>query len=364
MDTGVKLDDAAFSEGLPALAPGDRDRLLKEILKGVSRAFYLTLRILPGGLREPVGLAYLLARAADTIADTMALAPDERLARLLEFRAQVEGPACLEVLTSIGATVDDRATLSERELLASLPKAFSMLESLPGPDQARVRSVVVTLTRGMEMDLAIFPPKASGRVGALKTAEELDRYTYLVAGCVGEFWTEITRAHTPALKSWDPQRMSELGVRFGKALQLTNLLRDVPRDLRMGRCYLPEEELRGVGLIPDDLLKPDAGPRARPVLVQRIRNALDHYQVAERYLYAVPARSPRLRLAVSWPLLMGLATLGRLARNRQWLDPKRPSKVSRSWVYRMILLSVPCALSNGLLRAWVSRLRGKVEKAL
>ncbi|MCH7996637.1 MAG: squalene/phytoene synthase family protein, partial [Chloroflexi bacterium] len=188
MDTGANLDDAAFSEGLPALAPGDRDRLLKHILKGVSRAFYLTLRILPGGLREPVGLAYLLARAADTIADTRALAPDERLARLLEFRAQVEGPACLEVLTSIGAAVDERATLSERELLASLPNAFSMLESLPEPDQARVRSVVVTLTRGMEMDLTIFPSEASGQVGTLKTAEELDRYTYLVAGCVGEFW--------------------------------------------------------------------------------------------------------------------------------------------------------------------------------
>ena len=158
--------------------------------------------------------------------------------------------------------------------------------------------------------------------------------------------------------------MSELGVRFGKALQLTNLLRDVPKDLRMGRCYLPQEALRGVGLNPDDLLRPEAGPRARSVLVQGIRNALNHYQAAERYLYAVPARSLRLRLAVSWPLLMGLATLGRLARNRQWLDPKRPSKVSRSWVYRMMLLSVPCAFSNGLLRAWVSRLHSEVEKAL
>ncbi|MEE9249206.1 MAG: squalene/phytoene synthase family protein, partial [Dehalococcoidia bacterium] len=70
---------------MPALAPRDRDRLLKDILKSVSRAFYLTLRILPGGLRESVGLAYLLARAADTIADTRALEPEERLARLLDF---------------------------------------------------------------------------------------------------------------------------------------------------------------------------------------------------------------------------------------------------------------------------------------
>ncbi|MCI0869448.1 MAG: squalene/phytoene synthase family protein, partial [Chloroflexi bacterium] len=50
--------------------PGDGQRLLTDLLKGVSRSFYLTLRVLPGGIREPVGLAYLLARAADTIADT------------------------------------------------------------------------------------------------------------------------------------------------------------------------------------------------------------------------------------------------------------------------------------------------------
>ncbi len=49
--------------------------LLGPLLKGVSRSFYLTLRILPAGMRDPVGLAYLLARAAGTIADTGADSP-------------------------------------------------------------------------------------------------------------------------------------------------------------------------------------------------------------------------------------------------------------------------------------------------
>jgi farnesyl-diphosphate farnesyltransferase len=68
-----------------------RDFLLGPLLKGVSRSFYLTLRVLPAGMRDPVGLAYLLARAADTIADTSLIDPAQRLALLLDLCAQVNG---------------------------------------------------------------------------------------------------------------------------------------------------------------------------------------------------------------------------------------------------------------------------------
>jgi farnesyl-diphosphate farnesyltransferase len=71
--------------------PADsRTVLLGPLLKGVSRSFYLTLRVLPAGMRDPVGLAYLLARAADTIADTALLSPEKRLEFLLAFRAMRE----------------------------------------------------------------------------------------------------------------------------------------------------------------------------------------------------------------------------------------------------------------------------------
>ncbi|MCI0440036.1 MAG: squalene/phytoene synthase family protein, partial [Chloroflexi bacterium] len=222
---------------------------MTELLKGVSRAFYLTLRVLPGGLREPIGLAYLLARAADTIADTRLLPQGERLKRLLAFRAQVEGPASARALREIADSLTAMQSIpDERALLLSLPQAFALLEALPDADRQRVRSIVVTLTRGMEFDLTTFPPEDSGRVVALKDFSELDGYTYYVAGCVGEFWTEITMAHTPSLRRWDAARMSEVGVRFGKALQLTNVLRDVPKDLRIGRCYLPQSELARLGM--------------------------------------------------------------------------------------------------------------------
>ena len=352
-------------DSLPEVTPAERGRLLGELLRGVSRTFYLTLGILPAGLWEPVGLAYLLARAADTIADTRLVLPGQRLEHLLSFRDQVKGPAALEPLRRIELALTSKQSIPrERELLTSLPAAFSMLEASPEPDRGLIRSVVATLTLGMESDLTGFPAEDSGQVEAMEDAAALDRYIYQVAGCVGEFWTAITMEHVPALRGWDGKRMSETGVGFGKALQLTNVLRDVPKDLRIGRCYLPGSELSGIGMSPADLLDPSRGAEARPVLVGWIGTALGHYAAAEEYLLAIPRRCLRLRLAVLWPILIGLATLARLARNDSWLDPACPSRVSRRWVYRTLALSWPGAYSNRALRSWIARLRRRVEAAL
>ena len=79
-------------DALPTVTRLQRKRLLEDLLRGVSRSFYLTLRALPGNLRQPVGLAYLLARAADTISDSKLVPPGQRRELLLVFRQQVEGP--------------------------------------------------------------------------------------------------------------------------------------------------------------------------------------------------------------------------------------------------------------------------------
>ncbi len=346
---------------LPAVTPEERRRLMGAMLRDVSRSFYLSIRALPGGLREPVGLAYLLARAADTIADTALLRPHDRLRLLLLFRAQLEdGPspqALGEIESALGGAGDDGADAHSR-LLGSLPQAFALLEALPDADAERVRRVVVTLTHGMEMDLATFPPEDSGDIAALDSIEDLDRYTYLVAGCVGEFWTDITAAHTPALQDWDRAKMSDLGVRFGKALQMVNILRDVPRDLRTGRCYIPSDVLARAGLAPADLLDGKSPRAARPILAAGIEIALGHVAAAEEYLLAIPRRCLRLRLAALWPLLLAVHTLAELARGEAWLDPNTTVKVGRSRVYGMMALSLLAARSDTAVRAWLARARG------
>ena len=243
------MEEARVGGGLPPVTPEEQARLLGPVLKGTSRAFYLTLRVLSGNLRTPVGLAYLLARTADTIADTKTTSTQDRLTALLGFRRQVDGPGDAvridELVRSVGEGSSPKSEEAERELIRSMPKVISMLEGLGEMDRFRVRQVVVTLTQGMEMDLTYFRQEG---VSGFETAEEMDEYTYLVAGCVGQFWTEMSMDHNPGLGGWDAREMSEKGVRFGKALQLTNILRDVPRDLRLGRCYLPKGVLEGCGL--------------------------------------------------------------------------------------------------------------------
>ena len=342
-------------------------RLQREVLRGVSRSFYLSLRVLPAGMRNPATVAYLLARAADTIADTRALPPQERLTRLHTFRATLQGNASAAGTNDFwdgAGGLAEGLSRHEAELLRGIDRILHLLNHLPDDDQMAIRAVVSTLMEGMQLDLETFPAEDTGELAALETSEHLERYTYLVAGCVGEFWTAISLAHNRGLRRWNREEMVYLGVRFGKALQLTNVLRDVPRDLRIGRCYLPETELAAIGLMPHDLMDPANSRRARPVLTSWIETALGHFEAAEAYLLAVPRRRVRLRLAALWPILLGLATLGILARNDAWLDPAYPSRVSRRWVYGMLARSIPAALSDRLLSAWIQRLRRDVENSL
>ena len=349
-------------------APGaySSNYMLRDLLKGVSRSFYLTLRVLPEGLRLPVSAAYLLARAADTIADTPLLPAAERLELLLAYRAQINGRVDLDEMRRIAATVatHHQTNPAERVLLQALIPAVGLLRELDEADRAEVRDVIGTLTTGMEFDLRMFPLEASGKLVALKTRAELEQYTYLVAGCVGPFWTRMSMRHLKALHDWKADEVCALGVRFGKALQYTNVLRDCAKDLRIGRCYLPADVLALYGLEPAELLKPENSGRARPALLDLLAVALEHYQEARRYVLTVPPRCARLRLACLWPVLIGLATLEKLAGNMAWLDPVQPSKVSRAFVNYTIVFSSPTVRSDKLVDGWIERRMARVRQAM
>lgn len=342
----------------------NRAFLLGPLLKGVSRSFYLTLRVLPAGMRDPVGVAYLLARAADTIADTSLIPPEQRLALLLSLRERINGATNDDAgLRRIADEVAGQQTQSdEKQLLESLGGALEVLAQLDEADRADVREIVTTLTQGMEFDLRTFPDERSGQIAALASWDELDRYTCLVAGCVGEFWTKMTYRHIPG--ALDPalrETMYRRGVRFGKALQMVNVLRDCGRDLRIGRCYLPASMLAQAGLAAEDLLRPESSVQARGLLHELVRIALDHFRAAIDYTFALPRRALRLRLACLWPILIGLETLERLVANEQWLDPAKTSKVTRNDVYRILAGSTLLAPSDALLERWFRRLFARVE---
>jgi farnesyl-diphosphate farnesyltransferase len=335
------------------------DALLGDLLRQVSRSFYLSLAILPGALREPLGLGYLLARAADTVADTRLIARAERIGHVEALR-RLYGGAPGDGAAVARACAPLQTHAAERRLLERLDAILARVGALPAADQARVRGVLTTITDGMLFDLTRFPGDDARGLAALETLDELDRYTYLVAGCVGEFWTDLHVAHRPRLAGWDVTAMRATGVRFGKALQYTNVLRDVPADLGHGRCYLPARELAALGLAPADLLTPAGAARARPLLDRLLGVALGHYDAAWRYTLAVPRREWRMRLACAWPLLIGEATLAALAAHPNPLAAAPPVKVSRAAVRAILARSTLLVWSDRALAAEAARHRARV----
>jgi farnesyl-diphosphate farnesyltransferase len=310
--------------------PAGREELRGPVLRSVSRSFYLSLRFLPKALREPLSLAYLLARATDTLADTLEAPVALRMEALGNLAAAIQGGA------SADATVPLRESFAplqkneaERELIGRLPELLDWLGELPVADRDQIRAVLGRINRGQTLDLERFDPSTT--IKSLRTAAELDEYTYLVAGCVGEFWTRLCFAHVKNFCGRSEEEMRGLGIRYGRGLQLINILRDAGDDLRQGRCYLPADELQSLGLAPEEILRDPA--RVEPILKKWRERAGEGIEAGIEYAASIQNR--RVRFATALPALIGARTLALLCE----AGPdalRRRVKVSRAEVQRMI----------------------------
>lgn len=323
------------------------------LLKQVSRSFYLTVRVLPRAVRRQIGLAYLLARASDTIADTEAIPVDRRLEALDAMRERIGGkttaPLDLSEFTTSDAPAPkanadfisrpSTASLGEQILIRDLEEFLACLRTLSPADRTLVQMVLGAIVSGQELDLRRFGKANEQNIVALRDEPELDDYTYRVAGCVGEFWSRICRAHLFPDHPLDEAVFVAKGIRFGKGLQLVNILRDLAMDLRQGRCYLPADRLVAFGLAGPDLLSPSNYDRLRPLYAEMLSRAEMELLAGWEYTNMLPRGMVRVRLACAWPILIGWATLAKL-RQANILDPSRKIKISRSEVRRLIAASL------------------------
>lgn len=207
-----------------------------ELLKAVSRSFYLTIRFLPRQMRPAVALGYMLARATDSVADTVSAPVEQRkavLARMGEAVAGTPDAALLQVLTRDIAP--GLAHEGERTLLCAFGNLLQVLASFDAEQAALIRKVLSTIINGQLWDLTAFTVQDT-----VQNDDETRCYTYNVAGCVGEFWTHL--GYTAMGERFcDAERreiMARAGVRYGQGLQLINILRDMEEDAARGRHYL------------------------------------------------------------------------------------------------------------------------------
>ena len=319
---------------------------LEPLLKATSRSFYLTLRVLPGAIRPQIGLAYLLARTTDTVADTEILPVEQRLAALEKLRERILGQNSTAL--NFGEFAQQQGSPAEKLLLEKIEDSLAALKNFPEADQKLIRAVLTTITSGQELDLRRFASSSAEKIVALETAAELDDYTYRVAGCVGEFWTKMCRAHLFPRARLDEKQFIADGIRFGKGLQLVNILRDLPADLRNGRCYLPTEKLEPAHLLPETLLSPANAAKFLPLFQRYLDTAEAHLAAGWRYTNTLPFGEFRVRLACAWPVLIGVQTIGRL-RAATVTELSQRVKISRSEVRSIIFRSL---LASPLPFAW------------
>ena len=288
-------------------------------LKGVSRSFYLSLRLLPAPMRKAASLGYLLARTSDTVADTATVNLNARLDALAGFAGAVAThdslPDWPKELTA--AVADPR----EQHLLTGSAALIDSLRALPDGEAALVREVVAIIISGQRLDLERFANASGAAPVALATAADLDDYTWRVAGCVGEFWTKLGLLTLGATFSSQPAAVLLPQARdFGKALQLVNILRDLPADLATGRCYLPVSD-----------------PSDRTHLLAVHADWLNRATawLAQARAYASAIRSRRLRAASLFPALLAAETLECL-RGASWESLQTRLKIPRRRVYALL----------------------------
>ncbi len=282
-----------------------------QLLAAVSRSFYLTLKALPKELREPISLAYLLARTADTIADTASVSAEVRIDCLERYRALVRGVADAQSLADMLRVqfCPQQEDEAERRLMEKFADGIAWLRTMRPEPLAAIQSVLEHIIDGQMLDIRRFP--SDGQLRALSSAQELDEYTWLVAGCVGEFWTKLCATELPS--SLDPavttKQMQAWGARMGKGLQLINILRDIGEDTRDGRCYLP-----------------CAATEIQTEWRKWLDVCVEHLECGLRYVQHVT--HGKLRYATALPLLLGIQTIAKM-RAASWDKVQQGIKISR-----------------------------------
>ena len=248
-------------------------------------SFYAGMRILPRAEREAMFAIYAFCRIVDDIADDEGAPEAERRAGLDGWRAAV-------------AALYRGADAGEAGFLADPIARFALAEG-----------DFLAVIDGMAMDLG-----APIRWPEMAT---LDLYCDRVASAVGRLSVRVFgMAHEPGIA---------LSHHLGRALQLTNILRDIDEDAGIGRVYLPAEALAAAGIVPTSPAALVADPRLDDAARWLLPHAERHFAAAQALLASRPQgllAAPRLMQSAYRRLLRRMAAQG-------WAPPRARVSVSK-----------------------------------
>ena len=273
--------------GTAAIAPIDLEALWAKVRKS---SFYAAMKSMPPAEREAMFAIYAFCRAVDDIADDQLGDRVERTAALNAWRADV-------------ARLYRGADPGQAAFLGEPVRAF-------GLEQADFVAVI----DGMQMDVdadIVAPDHAT-----------LDLYCDRVASAVGRLSVKVFgMEHGPGV---------DLAYHLGRALQLTNILRDLDEDAGIGRLYVSSDALAVAGMTVSDPASVIADPRVDTAARQIAAEAGRHYEAADKVMRTATGKlkAPRLMRAAYGRILEHMQAQG-------WKAPRRRvslSKREKLWV--------------------------------
>jgi phytoene synthase len=247
----------------------------------------LAFVLLPKTKRDDMAALYAFCREVDDVADEESVPVEERRKRLADWREDLRR-ACEQVAPRFPVNQELQPVILRYQL------PFALFDEL---------------IRGVEMDLDI---------KRYETHAELELYCYRVASVVGRLSIEIFGYRNPSCRDY--------AVCLGKALQLTNILRDVRTDAGRGRIYLPLDELERFQVRPEEILDLQYSTRFRDLAGSMADRARDFYRQARQALPDEDRRAmgaAELMGSVYWRLLQKLE-----AQQFNVFDPT-PTRVSK-----------------------------------
>jgi phytoene synthase len=230
----------------------------------------LAFVVLPRAKRNDMAALYAFCREVDDVADGESMPAEKRGEQLAGWRADIRR-ACENKTPQFTVNRELRPVIAKYQL------PFALFDEL---------------IKGCEMDL---------NIKRYENFEQLERYCYRVASVVGLLSIEIFGYRDPACRDY--------AIALGKALQFTNILRDVRTDAARGRIYLPQSELKRFNVSEDEILNFEYSDRFRALAAHVADRTKNFYRLARQTLPAEDRQAmvaAELMGSVYWRLLQKL----------------------------------------------------------
>ena len=284
------------------------------LLKKTARTLYLSAKFMPKAISKTFGCAYLICRAADSIADTDLIDANKRISLIHTYPKLVETND-ENLLKDLKNSIPQKNNLHENEklLLDNIEICLQEFKTLKPLHKQFTLKVVNAVCSAMEWDLSYFPNTQSQLIKASPNAARTELYCEHMGGEPGIFWASLL------LDGKENKTFIQNAKRIGMALQITNILRDLPQDIKIGRIYLPLTELTANEIMPQDLMEKKIYKKLKPVILKWINWGTDNIVCAKYFMRDIPRRNFFARATVAWPVLWSLDTLKLLAsRSASW----------------------------------------------